>query len=318
MASERLEGAAGGGIREIRRFDGRGLVAVGSLADLEKVGEGTSVVHLTSQEMVKKSNIEELLRQCPDLSVIEIPKSIGARMIRGEVKELLLDRRIKVRYGRFREGEHYDRAWTDERYLAKRQMYSGVLSDTRRKEVFDLMLEMEMEEAEYGRMYYGGERVSVLRIAESLGISPLRVQQKLEVFGAWMGWNNDEERARKMARRLEMRAMRLKEATEKKDAHEKLRREHAVGGTLPPERLPPGRWAMWGRLMELAGSDGERIDRLRRSHSEMLRALSAYYQLGNFRNSRVTMDQLAEEYGLSREAVRLWKNRGLAALGLFE
>ena len=70
--------------------------------------------------------------------------------------------------------------------------------------------------------------------------------------------------------------------------------------------------------MELAGSDGERIDRLRRSHSEMLRALSAYYQLGNFRNSRVTMDQLAEEYGLSREAVRLWKNRGLAALGLFE
>lgn len=273
-------------------------------------------VHLSGPKVINIKSIKLLLEHCPNLQVIEIPKSL-VHLAGTMVRELLEARGVEVRTGRVREGEYYDTNEEDDYYKTKKHTFQEFMKDPEKRKFFERMKKFEIDEAEIAELYYGDERISAREIAERLGVRFPYSLNKLMTISHWLGFTENKTSAIRIAN-----ISRVMDIWEKADRNrneaEKLRQQYSFNGIVPPRNLPVNRWEMWQKVMEFSGARPSFLFDLIIQDERSADAFKCYFCLSEFSEGKTTLAELGKKYGVTREMMRHLKNRVLENTGLLD
>lgn len=294
----------------------RRLVILTGSEDMAALSEHTQMVHLSRQEVVTEGKVREILRVCPNLLSIQVPPSLYSLLVKGRGVEELIDAAdVELRVGRVREAAHYDEPRNTGDYGGKRRKFEEAMADPERRKRIDLMLELEFDGVLAAVRYFGEETITIRGVAQEMGLPQHYVQRVISGALAEVGYPVRDVQAR---HEMQANRRRVEKMLAAGKEMEKVEREYMVGEYLPPRTLAVARWEMWKELVELYVREPGKLELLRREHPRQYRALVNYFQLEMLGGQAMTLEEMGEGMGISRETVRLLKNRGLTNLGVIE
>lgn len=292
-------------------------------ADLSIVRENTEFVHLTHQGVMNSRSIRELLKNAPQLKAIEVTKS-HARLIGPATKKILDQHGITILIGRLHHMDYYDEpSEALAGYSDKKKFWGTTVADPEKSAILDRLKEYEFEEVEMVDMYLNKKprqrRSSIRQIADEFGLPYYSAQRRISGLLCFLGmeYRNADTQAR--ARRISFVFNRLEAARESREGQEELRRSFGVEDKLPAQTLKPSRWEKWQQLFLLNQSNPELFDQLKEAGPRQHATLIRYFQLDDSNIGETSMAKLGrQEFGVTREMVRQYKNQALDFLGLLE
>lgn len=277
----------------------------------------TQAIHLAHSSVITLQTLRTLIERLPNLRIIEIPPSYK-HLIRQSYKELLKTSGIELRVQRTRDEEHYDITPETAEYKSKKGLFEALFTRNDTKDVVECMQRNEIMEFEIAQRYYGNERLSMVKIAEKLGVPLHFVQRKTQVITHFAGYPTDSILVKTWVETFKQRLARLQEMELNEERRDTYRRSLAVGDAFPPLSLITSQWENWQKVHQLRQLQPELFDNLRISDPRAYTMVIEYYGFSEEQVKRKTLRELGKEKEISYERVRQLVNRGLTKLGLLE
>ncbi len=295
-----------------------GIPVLGRAQQIEQLSPDALVVHLSTPDVVTISILKRLLNVSafPNLRFIQVAPSVATIYIGLTIKEMLEERSdITLIVGRVKDYEHYDIVHPQEFYIEKVAAFEEMKRNFGRNEIYQKMLEFEMDEALLATLYLDGDPNSPRRIADEMGLPYNYVVLKCRIFCCWLGIPSPEKiygSTKKFLRRFQI----LEDIASDALLEEEYKKKFNYTGKQPPESLSLVRWEMWHRIMTLFERNPDSFSRI---SIKNYFALAAYYQLPPYEDQHVLYKDLRKYFEVTtRQGIEWYKNRALAYLGLLD
>lgn len=299
----------------------RGYIQLSSKEDIGMISQKIKIIHLSRQELLKLSVLEQILNLAPELEVVQVPPSFSKTHIRKGVRNLLEQRGVELRIQRDRERPYYDEVTMSDEHFERKRFFEEAMEDDDNRALFDDLKEYEFVEAEIAEIVYMSTKpISMVKASEIVGLPYSHVQRRLNRLMYHLGYKEkitDKiviNSAQVLRHKLEL----MKQAEQNATDREYFRNQYKVGEVAPPRTIPIGRWQMWQKVCSYLVDNTEALEDLRQRDDKTYDALVSYFQLEGIGKKRLKIEELITKHGITRSSISYLRNRILTTWGLLE